>query len=83
MGVAENIKRIRKERGLTQEELGKMVGLSGVAIMRYEKGQREPKSETLEKIALALGIKVFGLMRFDLSEVPTKELLAELERRVK
>lgn len=83
MNIAENIRRIRKERGLTQEELGKLVGLSGVAIMRYEKGQREPKVETLEKIAFVLGVKVFSIMRFDLSEVPTKELLAELERRIK
>ena len=43
MTVGENIKHFRKEKGYTQEELGYMVGLSGVAIMRYEKEQREPK----------------------------------------
>ena len=56
MTVGENIKHFRKEKGYTQEELGYMVGLSGVAIMRYEKEQREPKQDILIKIAKALGV---------------------------
>lgn len=61
MTVGENIKRIRKEHGLTQEELGKEIDVSGVAIMRYEKGQREPKLETIEKIAHVLGVSSYEL----------------------
>lgn len=61
MTVGENIKRIRKEHGLTQEELGKKIDVSGVAIMRYEKGQREPKLETIEKIANALEVSSYEL----------------------
>lgn len=61
MAVGENIKRIRKEHGLTQEELGKKIDVTGVAIMRYEKGQREPKLETIEKIAHVLGISSYEL----------------------
>lgn len=61
MTVGENIKRMRKEHGLTQEELGKKIDVSGVAIMRYEKGQREPKLETIEKIANALEVSSYEL----------------------
>lgn len=56
MSIGENIRLHRKEKGLTQEELGELVGISGVAVMRYEKGQREPKQETLLKISKALGV---------------------------
>ena len=52
----------RKLKGLTQEELGKLIGLSGVAIMRYEKGQREPNMETIEKIANVLNIHPIDLI---------------------
>ena len=57
-----NIKEARKLKGLTQEELGKLIGLSGVAIMRYEKGQREPNMETIEKIANVLNIHPIDLI---------------------
>lgn len=63
--VAENIKRFRKERGLTQEQLGTAIGITGVAIMRYEKGQRTPDLDTIEKIASALGVAPFDLMGFN------------------
>lgn len=60
--TGKNIKDARKSRGLTQEELGKIIGLSGVAIMRYEKEQREPSMETIEKIASALNIHPIDLI---------------------
>lgn len=39
--------------------------MSGVAIMRYEKGQREPNKEVLEKISLALDVPPAELMGWD------------------
>lgn len=62
MSIGESIRHYRKEKGLTQEELGKLLGISGVAVMRYEKEQREPKQETLLKIAKVLGIHLRDLM---------------------
>ena len=35
MSVGENIKRIRKEKGLTQKQLGELCGLADSAIRRY------------------------------------------------
>ena len=63
--LGENIKIAREAAGLTQEQLGAMVGVTGVAIMRYEKGQREPRSGTLLKIAKALNVDVYSLADFD------------------
>lgn len=46
-----NLKRIRKDRGVTQDELAKAIGVSRSAIGMYESGAREPDYETLEAIA--------------------------------
>lgn len=42
---------LRLENELTQSELGKRIGLSTSAIGMYERGEREPDFEKLEKIA--------------------------------
>ena len=38
MSTGERIKKLRKEHGLTQEELGKKLGVQRAAIQKYEKG---------------------------------------------
>ena len=52
------IKAIREAAGLTQTALGALIGVTGVTIMRYERGQREPKIHQLERIAQALSISL-------------------------
>lgn len=61
MNLGELIKAAREKAGMTQVELGKKVGVSGVAIMRYEKGLREPRIEQLRAIADALEVPTFYL----------------------
>ena len=59
MGKLEIGKRIRKFRlaaGLTQAELAKKIGTTPSAIGMYENGRREPSFDTLEDIAIALGV---------------------------
>lgn len=63
--LGENIKRAREAVGLTQEQLGHLIGVTGVTIMRYEKGLREPRRDTLRKIADALQVDVYSLADFD------------------
>lgn len=59
---SENLRLQRQKKNLSQEELGNLIGVSGVTIMRYEKGTREPKLETIKKIANALKIPVSELI---------------------
>lgn len=61
MNIGKNIKRYRKEKGLTQKQLGEMCNMADSAIRRYENGGANPKQETLQKIAYALGITVDNL----------------------
>lgn len=62
MTTGERIKNMRKNRGITQEELGNRLGVSGSMIAQYETDKRNPKVETLERIASALGVHVFDLL---------------------
>lgn len=67
VNIGNRIKEERTNRGLTQNELGKLVGCSGVAIMRYEKeasdkDHREPSLDMIEALANAFGITPFQLL---------------------
>lgn len=54
--IGENIIRIRKEKGISQKELAKKIGISAQNLLQIEKGKSEPKSGTLDKIMQALDI---------------------------
>lgn len=60
--IGDNIKQFRKDKGLSQKELGKKIGLSQQMIAQYESNKREPKLQTLIKIATALDIPIFYLL---------------------
>lgn len=59
------IKEARKSKKLSQAELGSLIGTTGASIMRYEKGQRKPSKEIIEKIALALDVSPATLLGWD------------------
>ncbi|OCC11508.1 helix-turn-helix transcriptional regulator [Streptomyces sp. PTY087I2] len=48
------VRAVRRQRDMHQKELGKMVGVSGPTIARWESGQDFPKGEKLPVIASAL-----------------------------
>ena len=74
MELGEKIKKARLERGLTQQELGNMVGVQKSAIAKYENGRVvNIKRSTLQKIASALEIRPSELM-FDESPKETASL---------
>lgn len=56
--VSERIRTLRKEAGLTQEELAERSGLPQSHISRLESGKHSPSRVTLEKIAAALGLPI-------------------------
>ena len=62
MPTGSKIKEIRIQKGLTQKQLGDMCGMADSAIRRYENGNANPKIETLQKIADALGVAIYELL---------------------
>ena len=52
------IREERKKQGLTMQELGERMGISGSLVGRYERGEENPKQETVKRFADALGVLV-------------------------
>lgn len=63
-GFAENLKKCRTDKGISQEELAKKINIHPVQFSRYERGQSIPSIEVVQKIASVLetsiDILVFG-----------------------
>jgi transcriptional regulator with XRE-family HTH domain len=62
--IAKNIKKLRKEKGISQDRLSKLADLSLNTIVNIEAGNNSnPTIETLEKIAKALGVSIDELLK--------------------
>lgn len=62
LSVGANIKRIRLERNLTQEEVANHLGVSAQSVSKWERGEGYPDIEMLPGIANYLGISVDELL---------------------
>ena len=62
--LEKNIKYFRLQRGLTQEALGKKIGITKMAISQYEKGTRNPSYEVIQKICKALDVPLGTFMSY-------------------
>lgn len=81
MTIGERIRAARKEKLMTQKQLGEKCGMADSAIRKYESGSQNPKIETLQRIAAALDADVAVLMGTD--PVPQEEEPTEEELRVR
>ena len=62
MDLPVNLKRIRREKHLTQAQLAELAGVSLMTIRRYEGGNQQPRAGQLLKIADALGVYIDELL---------------------
>jgi transcriptional regulator with XRE-family HTH domain len=64
--LSQKLQHLRKKRNWTQDELGKLIGIHGRSIGKYEAGMSNPSRETLQKLA-------------NIFEVPMEYFLVEEE----
>jgi transcriptional regulator with XRE-family HTH domain len=62
INMSQRIRKIRRQKGLTQAGLGVRIGVSQRAVTNYERGIREPSLETPLRIAGALQISLEELV---------------------
>ena len=61
--IGETIRKLRRERGLSQTELAKKCGLSSLQISNFENEERKPSLNQLEKIAGTFGVDMAYFLR--------------------
>ena len=71
MDIAKNIKRIREQYQLTQEDLGKIAGVSNKAVWAWENGTAVPRMGAIQRIADRFGIPKSVIIDCDLDEYNT------------
>lgn len=76
------IKEIRKNKGLSQEQLAENVGIDPKHLSRIEVGKNYPSINTLEKIADSLDIEIKELFEF-MHHMSSKELIESLNKLTK
>ncbi len=68
INIGENIKKLRNQKGVTQERLAESIGVTPQAISRWESESGYPAIEYLPDIASFFGISVDELLGVKLSE---------------
>ena len=65
MELKNNLKEVRQQKGLTQEELATNVGVSRQTIISIERYRYKPSLELAMKIAIKLDINTENLFYFE------------------
>ena len=68
------LKELRRERGLSQEELGNLVGTEGNVISRWERGTSTPSLHYVHKLSEVLERPVDYLMKGEASDIKERSI---------
>ena len=61
--LGRNLKRIRKEKGISQGDIVRSLGMDRAFISNIENGKTNPTLATIAKLAKALGVSVSDLTK--------------------
>ena len=70
----ENLKRLRVEKNISQEEMAKKIKVHANHVSRYERGLSAPSIEVVEKMAKLLDISIDELVFGSVSERMEKNI---------
>ena len=81
--IARRIREVREDNGLTQEALGRVVGVTKYAVSRWEKGKVENmRREVLVTLSETYGVSALWLMGLDVPKRKQTEAESELHRAI-
>lgn len=69
MNLAENLKKIRKENNLSQEQLAEQLGVSRQSVSKWESGQAYPEMDKVLQLAKMFNLNIDDLLNQDIKEV--------------
>jgi transcriptional regulator with XRE-family HTH domain len=65
MNLAENIKKLREEKGLLQKQVATEIGLKPAHYNKIENGQVEPSIDVLDKLAQLFGVTIDQIVHLE------------------
>ncbi len=78
-GMGERLKELRISRGLTQEEVGNVIGVQKSAIQKYEKGDvKNIKRSAVEKLSRFYNVPAAYIMCLDENETKEQQEIGEI-----
>ncbi|MFI8712170.1 helix-turn-helix domain-containing protein [Brevibacillus brevis] len=77
--LGERIRLLRRERNLSQEQLGELAGLHTNYIGQVERGEKNVTIESLEKIAAGLRVSMDELFRY-IDPMKREDELAQIHK---
>lgn len=80
MKMGDKILTLRKQMGLSQQQLAKQIGTSGPIVGRYERGEMTPSVEVAKKLADVFGVTLDYLVDStgNVAEIKDRTMLARL-----
>jgi transcriptional regulator with XRE-family HTH domain len=74
MKIGQTIKKLRKEKGISQTEFGKQIGVTQTTLSQIENDQTTPHKSTLTKICEVLNVpeQLLYVLSIDELDVPEK-----------
>lgn len=79
MEIAVIIKKLREERGMSQEDLAKALGVTNQAVSTWETGKRLPRMGAIEKMSMLFGVSKGYIIGED--EDSSEEMVLTSEER--
>ncbi len=64
-GIRNHVRDLRAERGMTQQQLADLIGLTRQTVVAIEGDKYSPSLETAFRIALVFGVGLEEVFRFD------------------
>ena len=85
MQIGEIIRKYRKSKNMTQEEMASRLGVTAPAVNKWENGNSYPDVTLLAPIARLLGISTDTLLSFheELTDEEVKQIVCEVDAKLK
>jgi len=75
-----NLKKLRKAKGLTQQQLGDLANINYKFYGDVERGLKNPSSVVIYKLANALGVSVSEILKVEECQSTEVDMLKEVEK---
>ena len=73
MNLSENLKKIRKENNLSQEQLAEKLGVSRQSVSKWESGQAYPEMDKMLQLCEMFNLNIDDLLNQDIKDINSKK----------